>query len=160
MQYEYFDSATPETPPPALSLGQAELAFRAADGTVALYEDATRFGIVEIAGPFRSARRCRGVRLSLGGSVLLAISTPAIGSRSITATYQGDKDYGVALSPSIIEVIQDISRTITNPNATIQHGSVAGYDNVVSSVGGAGLASTIQLSFNGGPDRSERRWRL
>ncbi len=103
---------------------------------------------------FQEGSKILGSAAINGGSASLVLTTLAVGSHTIIAAYQGDASYALALSPAAVEVIQDFSLTITNPNVTIQHGGVAVYNIVVSSVGGAGLASTIQLTFSGGPDRA------
>lgn len=103
---------------------------------------------------FLEGRTVLGVATVGGGGASISVSTLGVGSHTITASYGGDGNYAVALSNSIVILVQDFSLTIANPDVTIQHGGTAVYNLVVSSVGGVGLASTIQLTFSGGPERS------
>ena len=89
-----------------------------------------------------------------GGGASIATAGLAVGSHSITAVYGGDANFASATSPAVIVLVEDFSLTITNPNLTIQHGGTGVFHFVVSSVGGAGLASTITLTTGGEPGYS------
>ena len=107
-------------------------------GTVTFLDGTTPIGIGPVAG----------------GSASIATASLALGAHSITAVYGGDANFASATSPAVIVVVQDFSLTITNPDVTIQHGGTGVFNFVVSSVGGAGLASTITLSTGGEPGYS------
>ena len=89
-----------------------------------------------------------------GGSASVTISTLTVGTHIITAYYSGDANFAAVTSNSVTVIVQDFSLTILNPNVVIPHGGAGVFNIVVSSVGSAGLASTIQLSMAGGPDQS------
>ena len=76
-----------------------------------------------------------------GGSASLTTAGLGVGLHTITAVYGGDVHYASATSAAIVISVQDFALTITNPRLVIQHGGVAVYQLVVTSIGGVGLAS-------------------
>jgi hypothetical protein len=87
------------------------------------------------------------------GSAALTTSSLSLGTHSITATYGGDSTYASAVS-SVVVTVQDFALSATIPHVTIFHGGTATYSLVLSTVGGAGMASTVDFSVSGAPDSS------
>ena len=77
-----------------------------------------------------------------------------LGNHSITAVYSGDTGFAAATSAATIVVVQDFTLTTQKPNLTIVHEGTATYTLLLGTATGAGLASTVQLSLTGAPDRS------
>jgi hypothetical protein len=88
-----------------------------------------------------------------GGVATLTTSTLAMGLHPITAVYTGP-NFPSQTSPVLLELVEDFSLTITNPDVVIPHGGTAVYNLVVMTVGGTVTASTIDFGIAGSPDHS------
>ena len=95
-----------------------------------------------------------GIAPIVNGQAVLATSALAVGTHSITAVYSGDLNFASLTSSPVVVLVEDFSLIITNPTLTIPHGGTGVYNFVVTSVGGAGLASTITLTTTGQPEYS------
>jgi hypothetical protein len=89
-----------------------------------------------------------------GTTAVLSISILAVGTHTITAVYPGDSNFSSQASPAVVIVVQDFTLSIANPSLTIQHGGTAVYTLVITSIGGSGMAASINLSVAGAPDHS------
>jgi hypothetical protein len=90
-----------------------------------------------------------------GSSATLIYSALSLGVHSITANYSGDGVFVPAASSAVIVTVQDFSLIASNPNLTINHGGTATYNLTLNSIGGVGMASTVNLSISGAPEHSE-----
>ena len=115
-----------------------------------LYPTATPTGTVQ----FLDGSSPLGTGLLNGGVTAIAVSTLSVGPHSITAVYSGDNTYAAVTSSIVIVIVQDFTLTVTNPTLTISHGGTATYALVLTSLGGAGMAATINLAVSGPPDNS------
>ena len=89
------------------------------------------------------------------GTGSITVAALPIGSNPITAIYSGDGSYNGATSPSVNEVVQDFTITITgNPAETIQYGGTATFTFAVAPVGGSSMPAAIGFSVNGLPQGS------
>ena len=90
-----------------------------------------------------------------GSAAALVTSSLTLGLHSITAIYSGDGIFAQLTSSPVIVTVQDFGLATNNPSVTIDHGGTATYNLVLSSVGGIGLASTVNLALSGEPNSSE-----
>jgi uncharacterized repeat protein (TIGR03803 family) len=88
-----------------------------------------------------------------GGVASLTTSTLAMGLHSITAVYTGP-NLPPLTSAVFLELVEDFSLTITNPDVVIPHGGTGVFNLVVTTVGGTQIASTVGFGIAGSPDHS------
>ncbi len=94
------------------------------------------------------------VTLGNTGTVALTLSTLALGTHNITATYAGSANFGGSTSSAITESVQDFSLnggTATVLSATVMPGDKAIYTVQFSPQGGSTFVDAVTLTLTGLP---------
>jgi hypothetical protein len=90
-----------------------------------------------------------------GATATLSVSTLALGTHSITASYGGNANYASAVSLPVAVVVEDFSLALVSPKVTIFHGGTATFLLNLTPASAAGTAATVNLAVDGYPEGSK-----
>ncbi len=86
-----------------------------------------------------------------GGQATLTISTLAVGTNSITASYGGDSNFNAATSSALSELIEDFGFSISAPSVTVLPGGTAIFTFNVAPVNATTFLAAINFTASGLP---------
>jgi hypothetical protein len=86
-----------------------------------------------------------------GGVATLTISTLAVGTNSITASYGGDSNFNAATSSALAELIEDFGFSISAPSVTVLPGGTAMFTFNVAPVNATTFLAAINFAVSGLP---------
>jgi len=93
-----------------------------------------------------------GTGVLTSGTATLSVSSLAVGTHSITATYSGDTNFLTAASGAVSQSVQDFTLTGSgNTSQMILPGETATYTFTVTPVGGTTLPSAVNITVSGLP---------
>ena len=101
---------------------------------------------------FSEAGNVVGTAVLSNGVANLVLSDLAVGSHSITASYNSGS--GDVVSTPAVVMVEDFSVSFNQPTLTIAHGGTATYSLVVSPIGGSVFPAGINFAVSGEPDTS------
>jgi len=88
-------------------------------------------------------------------TAVLTTSLAAIGTKTITAVYNGDSNFSTQTSASTTIIAVDFTLTATGTTSqNIEHGTTTSYSFVMTPVGSATIPSDIKMSLSGFPQYS------
>ena len=85
------------------------------------------------------------------GVATLTISSLAVGTHSITASYGGDPNFSATVSGTLTQVVEDFNFTISAPSVVVLPGGTATFTFTVAPIDGSTFPAAITLTVGGLP---------